>query len=116
MWMWLIATVLAGLAVVSIISILRALLPARYTSTKPLSCDLCMGWWGSLTIWLLAAVLENQRALVLMAFGTHAVTLLVLSRLRPPAFPEFIARETEASEAQESGSWPAGGGSKGEAR
>jgi hypothetical protein len=42
------AAILVGLFAAGTAQIVRALVPTLWLLVKPLSCDLCMSWWGSL--------------------------------------------------------------------
>lgn len=44
----LFAALLVGLFAAGATQIIRALVPTLWLLVKPLSCDLCMSWWGSL--------------------------------------------------------------------
>ncbi len=40
--------VLAGLVASGLTNVVRAIAPTWLLLRKPVACDLCMGWWGSL--------------------------------------------------------------------
>ena len=103
--MWVIACGLTALAAVSLVSILRALLPTRIAAKKPWSCDICIGFWMTLAlclVWTAVATIRdrvigldrlllvsNGLARLFLVFPTHGLVLIILSRIRPPSF-EFL--------------------------
>ena len=93
--MWVIGCVLTALAVVSLVSVLRALLPKRLLEKKPWNCDICIGFWMTLALCLVwtavATIRDHGIALdkLFLVFPTHGLVLIILSRIRPPSF-EFL--------------------------
>ena len=91
-FLWVLTACLLALAAVSLVSIIRALLPARLLAQKPWSCDLCIGFWTTAALcgaWTVVAAIRDRVIgldRLLVAFPAHGLVLLILARLRPPAF------------------------------
>ncbi len=77
-----------GLFAAGMTAIIRALVPMLWLLHKPLSCDLCMSWWGSLGGAVLWQVVEPQplHLFVLSVPAAVAVSLVLIktaNRLSP---------------------------------
>lgn len=71
-----------GLAAAAAATIVRALVPTLWLLIKPFSCDLCMSWWSSLALGLMAySDISYPIHVLLVATTTSMFTLKVLNRL-----------------------------------
>ena len=53
------SAILFGLFAAGLAMVVRAVVPTLWLLKKPLSCDLCMSWWGSLVSWVLGTCNER---------------------------------------------------------
>lgn len=75
--------ILAGLVASGLTNVVRAVAPTWLLLRKPVACDLCMGWWGSLgtglALWWTGSREVSAAAgvdVALTALGGVAVALL----------------------------------------
>lgn len=66
-----------GLAAAGLTAVVRAVVPTLWLLHKPLSCDLCMSWWTTLTLGALHAwhYAQEPAPAVLAIFAAIAVAL-----------------------------------------
>jgi hypothetical protein len=83
----------AGFAAAGIALVLRAVAPLSWQIVKPIACDLCMSWWGSLLVvaaWRIGALRGSSAyqygvdfaITVLAAIPVSIATLKLIERLR----------------------------------
>lgn len=70
--------VLVGLAAAGIALVVRAVTPLSWQIVKPIACDLCMSWWGSLAVALIILYPQRRFANFIVVFAAIPVSVVTL--------------------------------------